>query len=374
MSAALAKELLARTGEHPVVSLYFDLDPSQFATAPARATQARSLLDAAHNLLEAEDSLGHDARQAVRGDLERLEEWLGSDELPVSGAAGLAVFACAEAGLFETRQLGGHVEAAVHLERFPVIEPLVAQRNAARWAVAIVSSEAAEIWFGHGATVDSREESAAYVRGHASGDDTEGHINQQDVDEHLAAVAAGLDADRRRGRFGTLMLAGPVATTSRLQGHLSHELHDALAGERLEIDPSAVTEAELAQAVATRLSEAEERVRGELLARFADGLGGGGRACGGVADTLAALAEARVETLLVGRDFHAAGTRCPRCGLLGTAEVSECPADGTATAPVADLREPMIAQAVTQDATVLVMGDPVDELPTTRPVGALLRF
>jgi peptide chain release factor subunit 1 len=369
-----ARELLARTGEHPVVSLYFDLSPDEFATAPARATQARSLVADAHNLLDSDASLGHDAREAVKGDLARLEQWLASEDLPVAGAAGLAIFACAAADVFETVVLGSAVPSTAFLARAPHVEPLVSQPAAARWAVALVSSQDAEIWFGHGRTIDAHEHSDAYVRGHRPSDDTTGRVNEQDVDNHLGEVAHQLDADWRKERFQTLMIGGPVAAASRLQGHLPHDLHGALAAERLDIEPSAVTEATLAVAVAVRLSAAEAQTRGALLARFADGLAGGGRAAGGVADVLDALGERRVATLLVGRDFHAAGTRCPRCGRLATAETSQCPVDATATAPVADLREPMIVEAIRQDADVVVARDPVDELPAARPVGALLRF
>jgi hypothetical protein len=74
-------------------------------------------------------------------------------------------------------------------------------------------------------------------------------------------------------------------------------------------------------------------------------------------------------------DFHAAGARCSQCRMLLPSDVSECPADGTATGPIADLREPMIAAAVRQDATVLVVPEAGEALqaPDHR-VGALLRF
>ena len=90
MSASpIAKRLLEATAaEHPVISVVFDLNPAEFATAPARATQANSLLDAAHNLETADQTLSHDARQAVRSDLERLRTYLGSDDLPVSRRRG----------------------------------------------------------------------------------------------------------------------------------------------------------------------------------------------------------------------------------------------------------------------------------------------
>ena len=372
--ATTARGLLERTGEHPVVSVFFDLDPSEFATAPARATQAESLLDGAHNLMAADATLNHDARAFVKGDLERLEAYLASDELPVSDAGALAIYACGAAGVFETIPLGAPAASAVYLERAPHLEPLITQPAAGRWAVALVTSEDAEIYLGHGHSVDAQEHSSRYVRGHRQSVDTTGRVNEHDVDEHLGEVAAALDDDWRRGRFCTLMLGGPIAAATRLEGHLPKDLHGALAAERLDVDTSAVTDATLAEAVARQLTAAEERTRETLLARLADGLGGAGRAVAGVTEVLAALAEQRVQTLLMAGDFHAAGARCSRCGLLFGPEVDECPVDGTATAPVADLREPMLAAAVLQDAGVTVYSEPVPELAPAHPVAALLRF
>ena len=113
-------------------------------------------------------------------------------------------------------------------------------------------------------------------------------------------------------------------------------------------------------------------------AQGAGGINGinGASAVAGIPAVLESLAEQRVATLLLADDFHAAGARCSKCRMLLPSDISECPVDGTATAPVADLREPMIAAAVRQDATVLVFPDP-DETLLARPdhrTGALLRF
>ena len=127
MSASpIAKRLLdATAAEHPVISVVFDLNPAEFATAPARATQANSLLDAAHNLETADQTFSHDARQAVRSDLERLTTYLGSDDLPVSGARALAIYASHGSGLFETVALSQPSASSIYLDRQPYIEPVV---------------------------------------------------------------------------------------------------------------------------------------------------------------------------------------------------------------------------------------------------------
>ena len=51
-----------------VLSLYLNLDPSEFATPPARKTAVRSLLDEAERRFRDANGLSHDDRMAAPGD------------------------------------------------------------------------------------------------------------------------------------------------------------------------------------------------------------------------------------------------------------------------------------------------------------------
>jgi hypothetical protein len=382
MSASpIAKRLLEATAaEHPVISVVFDLNPAEFATAPARATQANSLLDAAHNLETADQTLNHDARQAVRSDLERLTTYLGSDDLPVSGAGALAIYASHGSGLFETVALSQPSASSIYLYRRPYIEPVVIEPGAQRWCAVLVSARDVTVDMGVGATVLARSTGSAYVRGHSASDGNDERSREQDIEGHMIAVSQQLASDQRAGRFDVLAIGGPVDALTGLESRLPDELRSALVG-RLDVDPSAASEADVAAAVNGLLAQARADLQQRTLAEFSEQLSAAKgrdappRAVAGVTDVLGALAEQRVATLLFAGDFHAAGAQCLRDGMLLPSNVSECPADGTATAPVADLREPMIAAAVRQDATVLVFPEPGEALRAPgHSVGALLRF
>ena len=378
----IARRLLEATAaEHPVISVVFDLNPAEFATAPARATQATSLLAAAHNLESADQTLNHDARQAIRSDLERLKTYLGSDDLPVSAAGALAIFVSQGSGLFETVALSRPSPSSIYLDREPHIEPVVIEPAAQRWCAVLVSARDVTVDIGAGATVVSRSTGSDYIRGHSQSGGNDERGREQDIEGHLIAVSQRLAADHRAGRFDVLAIGGPVEAGTGLEGRLPDELRSALAG-RLDIDSSAATEADVASAIGSLLARTYAETQEQKLAAFKDQLAaarghdGRPRAVAGIADVLEALAEQRVETLLLADDFHAAGARCSKCRMLLPSDISECPVDGTATGPVADLREPMIAAAVRQDATVLVFPEP-DETVLARPdhrTGALLRF
>ena len=140
----------------------------------------------------------------------------------------------------------------------------------------------------------------------------------------------------------------------------------------------AATVADVRNALEPLLERAREAATAAALAEFENRVGAGSRAARGLEDTLAAVNERRVETLLLARNFAARGVRCPQCGLLYPEGTTTCPTDGSQTAEIADLRETVVQAAVLQDASVLVFGEGSDPAPAALQRGggiaALLRF
>src|SRR5947209_14005081 len=130
-----------------VLSLYLDLEPTEFATPPARESELTSALDAAARLAE-ESALQHDALVAVREDIERVREALSGDGLDAKGARALAVFACGPADLFELLKLPQPVATHVTIDDSPWIEPLVRIGGAARVAVAVIDRHNLRLFHG----------------------------------------------------------------------------------------------------------------------------------------------------------------------------------------------------------------------------------
>ena len=185
--AATARQLIARTGDHPVITLNFDLDPEEFATAPARASQARALIDEAHRLAEGDDSLDHADRSALKADLARLRDYLASDDLPVSGAHALVIFCSGQDDLFETVALPRPTASSALVDRLAHVEPLVVQGEDETWCTALVTSRSGDVYRGTGSQVTARRTIEDYVRGHGQGDASGEH----------AAVQAALLQDAR---------------------------------------------------------------------------------------------------------------------------------------------------------------------------------
>jgi peptide chain release factor subunit 1 len=372
-----ARRLVEQGQGHPVVSLYLDLDPERFATAPARASQVRSLIDGAAREVDSRGDLSHDDLTALREDLDRVRDYLLSRDPPFQGARALAVFCSSRNDLFETVQLPRPVEGRVVIEQTPYVEPMVAAVGQRRWAVVLVSRRDARMFSG---SADALEEQRSF-HDDVHGQHEQGGWSQQryersvekDVDEHLRRVAEILDRSGRRRLFDRLALGGPSEIVPRLEGMLSEEVRGHLVEGRVEVDVANANVDQVQDALAPLVEVDETHLEAEALDRLRAGVGGSGRAVGGVEDTLTALNERRVEKLLLAPDFDGQAQRCPSCGLLTSDGDGSCPADGTALEDVEHLREAVVEAALAQDAEVMVVRNHPD-LGPFRGIAALLRF
>src|SRR5687767_695236 len=131
-----------------VLSVFFNLDPSEFATPAARSTEATSVLTAAAHRIDEARELEHDERVALRADLERVRELLSGGDLAQNSTHGLAVYACGLAGLLEIVRLPYPIESRAVLNHTPYVEPLVRIGGDERWCVLLVNRKTARILLG----------------------------------------------------------------------------------------------------------------------------------------------------------------------------------------------------------------------------------
>ncbi len=216
--------------EPVVVSLFLNLDPSEFATAPARASQITSLLTEARALVEGATGLEHDAQEALRADLERVEEQLRADDIADDGTRGLAIFAAGTEGVLEVLRLPQVVEGGVFLDRRPHIEPLVAFGRSERWGVLLCNRRNARIFVGRGAAAlaeTDRVEDEVHSQHHQGGW-SQGRYQRaidEQVYDHLEHVGEVLLALHKRRPFDHLIIG---ANNQNLRNALTGETHSYL--------------------------------------------------------------------------------------------------------------------------------------------------
>src|SRR3954454_14403272 len=128
-----------RPDQGKVVSIYLNLDPTEFASGPARSTAINSVLDEAARA-------ARDEGPSVREDVERVRQvFKGFD---FQGAHGVAVFACGSEGLLEVIKLPRAVENSVVIDEAPHVEPLVEVQAGARYGIVLVNRQTARIFRG----------------------------------------------------------------------------------------------------------------------------------------------------------------------------------------------------------------------------------
>jgi peptide chain release factor subunit 1 len=360
--------------DRPVVlSLYLNLDPAEFATPPARATGVRSLLDEADRRLRELKDRPHDERMDLRASLERASALLEGD-LPTEGAQALAVFSAESAGLFEPIKLPRPLPNRVAIRRSPLIAPLARLARHERWCVALVNRRDARVLRGSADGLREVEQVHDLVFGqHDQGGWSQARYQrgiEKEKDDHLRHTAEVLMKHFKRRPFERLIVGGPREVVADFESKLHGYLSERLAG-RIEVDVEHSTPEQVLEATRPRFEELEDKREAEALER----LGEGSRAAAGLEETLPALNERRVETLVVDERFAAPGSCCPACDWLGPDGERTCPVDGTQLEQLADLSEAATELTIQQAAEILVVRRRRDELvERAGGLAALLRY
>src|SRR5438045_5729053 len=126
-----------------VLSLLMNLDPSEFATPPARETEIRSLIDDADRSLREAHDISHDARESLKRDIARAREYLSGADF--SGAHGLALYCSEPADLFEAIKLPRPIQSRAVIDDSPFVEPLADMSRRDSWAVLLVNRQTARM-------------------------------------------------------------------------------------------------------------------------------------------------------------------------------------------------------------------------------------
>ena len=329
-----------------VLSVFLNLDPSEFAQPPARATEIASVIDdAERRMREANDSLSHDeARRFARTSSARASSCATSRR---RARTGWRCSRAAPADLFEAIRLPRPIETRAVIDDSPFVEPLVELASAGQLA-------------GAAGEPPGRADAARLARAARGAGGRRGRGARPPPAGRL--VAGALPAQRRRGRAGPpqasrrrglpALPAPPFdhaaarrpgarrSPTSRAS--CTRTCSERLAG-RVEVDVENTTPTQVrdaARAEDARSSTASASARRSTACRRASRSGGRGAA--GLDDVLGALNERRVEMLLLPRaSTPPAALPAVRLGRYSQ-NGGKCPADGTEL----DCRDDVIESAV----------------------------
>lgn len=356
-----------------VLSLYLNLDPSEFATPPARATAIRSLLDDAERCVrKRHDELEHEDRVALEASLERARTYFEGG-LDAAGTHGVAVFVCQQSDLFEALPLPRAVNNRVAIARSPLVGPLARLERRERWCVTLIGRRDARIFRGSPDGLREIDQVHDIVYGqHDRGGLSQARYQrgiEKEKDDHLKHTAEVLLRHFKTRPFQHLVLGGPREVTADFESKLHGYLVERLAG-RVAVDVENGTPEQVLEAARPCFDELEERRERDALDRVEQG----SRAVAGLDETLRVLNERRVEVLLLEQSFSTPGTLCPECGWLGPDGEDACPADGTPLIHCEELADAAIELAIQQSAELLPLRHHEGALEDRGGIAALTRF
>ncbi|MCB2228108.1 MAG: hypothetical protein KQH53_15615 [Desulfarculaceae bacterium] len=361
-----------RTTPNPTLSLYLALDQSREQRLLALGELAR----------KKEQQLTSNGSAAdwpkLAEDLEKVERMV--DQLPASPGRGLAVFACAPAGLFESLHLEVPVANLMETGPAPYIRPLAALAGDLGPTLAVILDGKQARFFScflggakELAEAEMNGEEAITPEGGGQGRMGDSHVSrkaEQARTRYLDSVAAKARELMDETGAGQIVLGGLKSAADELTEHLHPYLSERLAGV-FSLDRSA-GEAAVAAEVRTVLQASRRQRQEGLLAKLADNLGPNGQAATGLNQTLGALFEGKVHTLFVRRGFTAAGGACPSCGRLRHV-AGDCPICNQPMTPVSDVVNLAVAGAM-QGGARLEQIDGESPLDGLGGIAALLRY
>lgn len=359
--------------DHPVLSLYLDLSPAERQGDKVRA-KLKSLID------ETGRTLANGANGRCRDfqtEADRLMNWFTTQY--DDAGRGLAVFSCSAHDLWRAFRLPAPVRDRLVIADRPYLWPLMALLNEfERYLVLLIDKQTARIFVTHMGEITEYRDLIDEIVPHpkAGGQQAEKYQRHHEMHvlwhvKHAIEVAEKLFA---RERCHWLVIGGPQETLAELRQHLPKALSERLAGEimvRLDAPLNDILKEvlQVEQAVEHRV-EAE---RGDALLTAALGHGAGVL---GLDETLQAIVEGRVLTLIVAGGFHQPGFECPNCHYLVATEMVRCPLCDTPLDPQVDIVERALERAIEQQASIeVVRGEAARrKMAEHGHIGALLRY
>ena len=368
ITEAAIRRLAGVRGERaPITSMYLDVDGRRFLRRQ----------DVEHEL----DGLLREARQRANGhasvhdDLQRIERYIRS-EFDRGRTRGLAFFACSAHDLWEVIELPVPVRTQLVINHAPAVgqlEAVVHEHEAV--GVLLADRQRARLFvFELGELVERTElidelPRDLDTRGERERGTPEHHVEEL-AHQHLRNAARAAFELWQHHPFEHLAIGAPDHIANEVEHALHPYLRDRMCG-RIHVSVGAAHDEVLAAAESVEREVDRARQAAEI-DRLREAVATGRRGVGGLAGTLGALNEHRVERLFVSKGYAEEGWRCPDTGALASVGPVS-PATGEPMERLGDVVEEAIEVALTQKVPVTICDGNAD-LDVMGRIGALLRY
>jgi peptide chain release factor subunit 1 len=358
------RALLDHSTEGQVLSLYLNTDPTEIQ-AEAAKIQLRNLLKSV-NLLE---------------DVQVAEHFIN---LEYDWAAkGVVLFSDQSADFFNTYQFGISVPDRVFVGNRPTIRPLVRLFDTFMgWGVVLVDKQGARLFsFNLGELAEmnpvlgdevkqTKRGGGNAMHGRMGGADPSGKI-ETIIERNIKDVIEYATAFFKHQHIRRILIGGTDDNIARFREELPKTWQSLVVGDfTMSMTASHLEVLEHAtQAVLAAQNKMNSALVNQAITLAAKGING----ATGLIDTLNAIREGRVKTLLVMEDFEQSGYRCNGCGYLTVQDLEICPFCNGSFIQIVDAVEMAVQETLKMNAEVKVLLEN-ENLATAGHIAALMRY
>jgi hypothetical protein len=342
------------------LSVYLDLEAGALCTPAARDSQLRSL--------SSEPDLA-----CAQADIDQVRELVAADATLARPARGMAIFSCAQAGIFEVLRLPCAVEPLVVLDTAAWLEPLVDMIAFGDRAVVVLGPDTVRLLRGSPTTLTefaTLEQRASQHSCHPGPRSPSTRDPDPGAQCDATKIAEQLLRAHRRRALTDLVIIAPEPVSLPLDAALHPELRTVLRGV-INTDLAHASTSELMHIVAPIFDGAEHARERAALSSLENSLLTEHTAAHGLAGAFAMLEQHRVAVLLIAEGAHLTVGLCRQCGRVSTSPRG-CEFDGTnlvsidAVAHATDL-------AADQHAEIMVIRHERDRLIEHGAIATLAR-
>jgi peptide subunit release factor 1 (eRF1) len=358
-------ELLSYSAKSPVLSIYLNTEPSM-GNASAYKLRLRSLLK--------DLNVNRDEMAVLR---------YFDHEYDCSGR-GVSVFSCAAENFFRAYPLAIPVPDLALTSDRPYVKPLVDLLDAyGAYGVVLVDSQGGRVFLFHlGELMEQEgilgEEIKRIKRGGAStfpgrrgGIAGQTRYTEETIGRNMKEVAEFASHFFEENHVRRVLIGGTDDNVSLFKALLPKTWQSLIVGT-FSMQMTASHTDVLARTMDV-LDKAERNKERRLVESTITAAAKNTGGVIGLEDTLKALHDGRIQTLLISSGYHDSGYKCKRCGVLIAQKLDKCPYCGDTFESINDAVELAIRQVMQSGGDVEVIHNNL-ELDNAGKVGALLRY
>ncbi len=361
------EELLSYQPGHPVLSVYLDLEPGA-SSSDAHKLHLRELTR------PFEDEVGDDIEALIR---------FVEHEHDGSGRS-LVLFTCQADGYFRSFQLAVPIRSRARLLDRPYVKPLADLLDTyGHFGLALVDRQQTRLYHLHLGEIQAertvvgedvrhtKRGGGSQAAGRRGGSAGQTRYAEEVAERNLRKAATEAGGFLRQHKVRRVLLGGAEDTLAFFTEALPKSWQSVIVGTfpiSMNAGPSEVVGKALQVA-----AEAEAERESKLVERMVTAAAKGAEGTLTLDETLGAVHEGRVQTLIVAEGYRQPGYRCRGCEYISVQKLQTCPFCDNEFDRIDDAVEMAVRDVMAQGGKVEIVRDN-SQLIEAGSIGALLRY